>query len=203
MKHPRYDEEMNCLDIEWFKLLMPLGVLPIPIPISQPDQTVEIWDGLNLDGLILTGGNSIQAISDLPNDNTSVERDDHENCLINCAISSKTPVLGVCRGMQFINYYFSGRLSKVTGHAGTRHFVSFIDQDDSLLPSAEVNSFHNYAIPVSNLGEGLIPLAKDESGNVEALRHTKHKVLGLMWHPEREGNPFHNDIQLIKGHFKL
>jgi putative glutamine amidotransferase len=91
----------------------------------------------------------------------------------------------------------------VSGHAGTRH--SLIKEESSIkfqLPS-EVNSFHDFVIPRKLLGEGLTPLAYDNEGNIEAFYNQEDKVIGIMWHPEREKNFLKSDCDLIKSHFGL
>ena len=65
-----------------------------------------------------------------------------------------------------------------------------------------VNSFHSFGIELNGLGSGLIDLAKDEDDNVEAFYHTEYKLLGIMWHPEREKSFNELDKTLFKNHFK-
>ena len=47
--------------------------------------------------------------------------------LLEVALSTHTPVLGVCRGLQLINVFYQGQL-KIKGHAGTKHALV---QEDS------------------------------------------------------------------------
>ena len=44
---------MDCLDTNWAKLLVPLGILPIPIPLISTNLINDFWQNLKLDGLIL------------------------------------------------------------------------------------------------------------------------------------------------------
>ncbi|EFL91644.1 peptidase C26 domain-containing hypothetical protein [Candidatus Regiella insecticola LSR1] len=205
MKHPRYNEVMDCLDTNWANLLTAMDMLPIPLPLMSPDFTLEMWKELKLDGLILSGGNTLVDFADETDtpESLSPERDAYEKALLNAAISTQIPVLGVCRGLQLINVYFGGQLVKIKGHAGTRHPLIAENNNASFLFPSEVNSFHDCAVPRDNLGENLIALAHDAEDNIKAFCHTHHKVLAIMWHPEREVPPFKSDCQLIKGHFGI
>ena len=44
-------------------------------------------------------------------------------------------------------------------------------------------SYHNYSI--TKLGANLLTLATANDNTIEAFRHKKLKVIGIMWHPER------------------
>ena len=205
MRHPCYDEVMDCLDTNWTKLLAPIGILPIPLPLMPPSSTAAMWEKLALEGLILSGGNSVVDFAD-PNDDPktlSPERDAFEKTLLDSAIATQTPVLGVCRGLQMINLYYGGQLIKIKGHAGTRHALIPDANGGALAFPSEVNSFHNYAVPGAGLGQNLVSLAHDAEGNIEALGHNHHKVLAMMWHPERETPSSQSDFHWIKEHFAL
>ena len=105
---------MDCLDTNWAKLLVPLGILPIPIPLISTNLINDFWQNLKLDGLILSGGNTIADYSDNNDkqDSISIERDIYEQALIKVAIKTNTPILGVCRGLQVINVFYKGGLKK-------------------------------------------------------------------------------------------
>mgnify|MGYP001348251738 FL=1 len=99
---------MDCLDTNWVKLLTSLKILPIPISLISHNSVNEIWKELKLDGLILSGGNTLADYADKtdPSENISIERDEYEKALLKVALSTDTPVLGVCRGLQLINVYY-------------------------------------------------------------------------------------------------
>ena len=205
MKHPRYNEMMDCLDTKWSKLMISLDILPVPLSLAPASSADEIWKMLELDGLILSGGNTLVEYAEATDntENLSAERDAYEKALLKAALTSGKPVLGVCRGLQVINIYYNGQLTKVKGHAGTRHCLLTENLATTFQFPSEVNSFHDFAIPRNQLGKELIPLAHDAEDNIEAFHHTKDKVLGIMWHPERENPPLQPDCELIKRHFGL
>jgi N5-(cytidine 5'-diphosphoramidyl)-L-glutamine hydrolase len=205
MKHPRYNEMMDCLDINWAKFLISIDILPVPLSLAPASSADAIWKILELDGLILSGGNTLVDYADATDapESLSPERDTFEKSLLKAALSTGKPVLGVCRGMQIINTYYNGQLTKVKGHAGTRHRLVAEDSSIAFQLPSEVNSFHDCAVPRKKLGKELIPLAHDAEDNIEAFYHPKDKVLGIMWHPERENPPLQLDCELIKRHFGL
>ena len=205
MKHPRYNEMMDCLDINWAKFLISIDILPVPLSLVSASAADNLWKTLELDGLILSGGNTLVECSDSTDEPASLspERDAYENALLKSALSTGKPVLGVCRGLQVINAYYSGQLTKVKGHAGTKHRLVAEDSATAFQFPSEVNSFHDCVVSRKTLGKELIPLAHDAEDNIEAFCHPKDKVLGIMWHPERENPPLQCDCELIKGHFGL
>lgn len=205
LKHNQYNEFMDCLDIKWAKLLSNLGILPIPLPLLSSSSVKDLWKTLKLDGLILSGGNTLADYADNTDkpEDISPERDAFEKALLEMALLTCKPVLGVCRGLQIINIYYNGRLKKIKGHAGTRHpLITEASPYQFKIPK-EVNSFHDFAVPRQYLGKGLISFAHDLKDNIEAFYHLKDKVMGIMWHPERENIPLKSDCELIKRHFKV
>ena len=106
-KKIEYDEIVNSLDVNWANLLTRLEILCVPLPLLPVDSVKKMWKELKLDGLILSGGNTLANYAD-ENDkleNISIERDLFENALLEEAVSNEVPILGVCRGMQVINVF--------------------------------------------------------------------------------------------------
>ena len=191
----KYDERRNCLDQRWSLLTNQLGYFPLPLANVQAELVSDYVESLNLDGLLLSGGNSIASLCPSADD-AAPERDAFELALISEALSRGIPIVAVCRGMQILNIYMGGRLSPIENHVGVRHAII---STGSPYPLPETtNSFHNWSIAADDLAESLTPIATDENGNIEAFQHTRKKLLGVMWHPEREHPLNELDIQLIK-----
>lgn len=183
------NEVRDSLDISLYTLLAQLGFLPHPIPSITPLLASYI-DAIDPRALILSGGNDLKEFP---------ERDRAEISLLTYAASNTIPILGICRGMQIINYFQGGSQRLISSHSRSRH--KLYGPISSLYPSP-VNSYHNYGIMHSDLGAYLEPLAWTDDGVIEAFRHIHLPWLGIMWHPERE-NPFStSDIQLVSAHFK-
>jgi len=141
---------------------------------------------LENDIFILTGSGMISQKYILFNENTfeQAQRDIFENKLIDLAVKHNKLLIGICRGMQLINCYFGGKISK--------YFYSDrqvrIDHEITLLGKpTQVNNFHNYCVYNNDLGSSLNAIGIDEKYNItEAFINTNGNILGLQWHPERD-----------------
>jgi gamma-glutamyl-gamma-aminobutyrate hydrolase PuuD len=133
-------------------------------------------------GIILSGGQDV---------GTNKLRDKTEITLIDFAIKNKIPLIGICRGMQLINFYFKGELKKVTGHvANTVKIYSILTKK-----KREVKCFHSNGI--KKIGKNLIEIYRSDDGTIEAFKGEKHRILGVMWHPERNQKLSTEDIKLF------
>lgn len=178
-----YGERRDSLDQRWYSLLLSMNMLPIPLPNIQATLAASLVENLRLDGVILTGGNSLYDFDDTAA-NQALDRDRFELSLIDYAVKNKLPMFGVCRGMQIINKYFGGTLVPISGHVAKNHPI--VQVIDTVPLPKKVNSFHEWAIPFNGLGRELKPIASDLDGNIEAYTHLNKRVGGVMWHPERD-----------------
>lgn len=200
-----YGERRDCLDQAWTPLLETSGYVPIQLP-NRIDNVDQYLETLGLDGVLLTSGNDLAHLEDASN--PAPERDQFETAVLDWALDSSVPVLGVCRGLEFLNVYFGGSLSPVEGHVATEHAVEFssvpqttpVSGDTSLdLPArVDVNSYHEYALNPADVPDPLeiVGVAPDET--VECVVHRTQPVSGIMWHPERETPSRDVDRQLFQ-----
>jgi len=190
-----YSERRDCLDQRWSAFVWELGYISLPLPNILPDQVVKLLDTLNLDAVLLSGGNSITSLDPSAHD-IAPERDAFESALLDDALKRNLPVIGICRGMQMINMYMGGTLTCISGHVAVRHSIASIAANYHLPET--VNSYHNWSISPDDIANKLRPIAIDKNGNIEAFEYIENNLLGIMWHPERE-QPFNPlDIDLIK-----
>ena len=197
VREEKYDEIRNALDIRWQELLLSIDLIPLPIPINID---FSLYADLDLNGIILTGGNDLSSQSDNLLSNL---RDKHEIECIRYSIENSIPLFGVCRGMQLIAEYFGSTFKRVDDHVAKRHQIVPVIENEhknyfNIIES--VNSYHKYAIDV--LGDELETLSICPDDNViEAIVHKEYKIFAQMWHPERE-NPFDlNNCQIISSFF--
>ena len=118
------------------------------------------------------------------------------------------PVLGICRGMQFINVVFGGRLNRSLGQSGipnhvrVSHSLSVVSSTGKRIfrrDSFDVNSFHEQGVLLEHLAPDLEILAVSEDGQVvEAIHHKYRPIIGIQWHPERRGSDKGADIALLE-----
>ena len=177
---------------------------PEPLAIDDPDDVLDL-----IDGLILAGGADIDPDAygserHAETSGTVPERDTFEIALTRRAFDRDMPLLGICRGMQLMNVARGGtllqHLPESHGHHEHRRNPGSFDgadhdvrlQDGSLAARAagEINhgtkSHHHQG--VDRLGEGLevtgwstldeLPEAIEVSGSRFAL--------GVQWHPEAD-----------------
>ena len=102
--------------------------------------------------------------------------------------------------MQVINLYFKGKQNRVYGHMRTKHKIFFKKKIFSK-KIQNVNSFHNYGIPLKKMSNKLEVIAVDRDKNVEIFKHKKKRIYGFMWHPER--NKSYKELSMIMKRLKI
>ena len=174
-------------------------VLPIEMSEADADRIVETCDGF-----LLTGGQDVAPELYGTKDATgtvvpSAERDKLETLLLTKALQADKPILGICRGLQFINAFLGGTLwqdlpsqhpSDIVHRQGKpygipTHKVLLSGDLQRLLgkDTLEVNTLHHQAI--KDLGKDLIPMAESPDGLIEAVKMAgKRFVCAVQWHPE-------------------
>lgn len=99
-------------------------------------------------------------------------------------------IFGVCLGQQAIAEVFGGKLYNLKQPMhGIATPIKVIDAQEQLflgLPeSFKVGRYHSWVVDGNTLPESLIVTAIDETDNsLMALRHRKHDVRGVQFHPE-------------------
>ena len=179
-----YGERRDCGDQNIPAFIRACGFLPVPLP-NIPGVALELAERLRPAGIIFTGGNSLAKYG-----GNAPERDRLERDLLAYALERDIPLYGFCRGRQVIADYFGAELQDVKGHVAIHHKICG-------LPDVHmVNSYHNQAC--LETPEGLETLAVCEDGVIEAIRVKGRRVLGAMWHPEREQPFCRADIDRIR-----
>lgn len=201
----------DSLDSEWISYSKYLNLELFPIPNSS--NIITLLESQDFDGFILSGGNNVQykkkSLSTekdyiLKHDISPI-RDSVENNIIEYSINNNIPLIGICRGMQMINFFFNGKISKIPdkSHVAVYHDVSIVD--DYLLnfydSPCSVNSYHDFGITINDLSKELIKTSICGK-YVESFIHKKFKIHGIMWHPERESKKDEFDLEYIKHIFK-
>lgn len=195
------EERRDVLDQRWTLFLEAFGACHFSIP-NQCKNLTDILKEFRVNGIILTGGGNLSSYS---KENVSLEREAREKELIEYAIESKIPLIGICRGMQALAHYFGIPLQTLNHHDERRHSISiksntklsqFIDKEFS------VNSYHRFA-PLEN--EVVDPFRITAlCGNIaEAIEHRELPLYGIMWHPEREYPFREEELSFFGAIFKL
>ena len=181
------------------------GGLPMMLPLTENGGDLDRLCAL-CDGLLLTGGQDVSPAlygqTPLPEcGETCPRRDAMETGLLRRAMALDMPVLGICRGIQFVNAALGGTLwqdlptqrpSDVC-HRQRAPYDAPSHQVE-LLPDAPlarllgkntlgVNSYHHQA--VRKLAPCLRPMALSPDGLTEAAYHPGCRFLwAVQWHPE-------------------
>jgi len=180
------------------------------MPILIPDLQQELFDEYlhEMDGFVLQGGADLapDSYGEIPINPEKWEgdsyRDRYEKKIIEHAIQTHKPLLGICRGCQMINVYFGGTLfqdiqaqmpsalkHRDAGEYDKLSHKIMINPNGVLKkiypqePPVSVNTIHHQGI--KTLGEGLTVEAMsfvDES--FEAVSANDGAILGVQWHPE-------------------
>lgn len=179
-------ERRDAVDQRLLDWLASCDFLPVPVP-NRPERLATLWKRVRPAAVVLSGGNDLAAYGgDAP------ERDATERTLLTQAMQERVPVLGICRGAQLLLHELGHALEPVAGHIGARHSLRFQSCDRT------VNSFHSWGCRAHDAS--LQVLARSADDVIEAFCHAELKLLGIMWHPEREA-PFHaHDRALLERH---
>ncbi|MDP4546752.1 gamma-glutamyl-gamma-aminobutyrate hydrolase family protein [Marinobacter sp. MDS2] len=154
-----------------------------------------------LDGLVLSGGTHVHPdrYGQQPQVTAKYDpqRDDTDYRLLEQAEAIGIPVLGICRGAQFINIFHGGSLCQnVTPlRVNTRHrplllplqTVSLVagSRLADLMPSWRIGANRIHSQAIKRLGRGLRVTAVDNDLFVQAIESTgKQWLMGVQWHPE-------------------
>jgi putative glutamine amidotransferase len=180
------------------------AVMLPPDPDADPDQLLDV-----IDGLILAGGRDIDPESYGADrhpltDESRTERDEFEIRLARRAMERDIPLLGICRGMQLMNVARGGTLvqdlTEHVGHEDHRRSVGTFDGNDhpvrladgSLAARATGESRHDtlshHHQGIDRVGDGLqITGWADDDELPEALEDPGLRfALGVQWHPEAD-----------------
>ena len=183
-KYENYVEAMAKLGAEGF--------------VSLDEEDLKHADGLILPGSFQDMNPKLWGAEDLHCSNdVNDELDSIQWKLLQQAAADQKPVLGICRGMQFINVFFGGTLIQdlpcasfhAPGEPERYHDVS-IPEGTRLYAlyggRTEVNTRHHQGAGV--IGDELKVSAiwsEDEGIVMEAVEHKCLPVIGVQWHPER------------------
>ena len=153
------------------------------LPGSRQDMNPKLWGAEN------------QCSNDINDDLDRVQWE-----LMEKACEQKKPVLGICRGMQFINVFFGGTLiqdlpngdaHKAPAEKGVERYHMVATCEGSLLADiygeeTEVNTRHHQGVGLIGKGLNVAAMWLDDFLPVmEAVEHKELPIIGVQWHPER------------------
>src|SRR3954468_1946325 len=204
-----WDQDAFLLARSYVHAIQEAGGLVLMIPPDarlqeDPDQVLDL-----LDGLILAGGADIDPSSygaerHPETKKTVPERDDFEIALARRALDRDVPLLGICRGMQLMNVARGGTLEQHLpeshGHHDHRRVLGTFDDadhdvrlaDDSLAHAVGGEDVHatksHHHQGIGEVGAGLRVTGWAVMDELpEVLEDPPRRfALGVQWHPEAD-----------------
>ena len=183
----------------YFNAIYDAGGIPVPLERTT-DPAIIARYAADFDGFFFTGGVDVDPArygESLTGEGVEIDavRDAFEFALYDAVQDSGKPILGVCRGIQFLNVARGGTLYQhIDGHRQTPIPAVERPQHVTVTPATRlhalvdadgimVNSFHHQAI--KDIAPGLVITAVADDGTVEAMEDPAHPFfLGVQWHPE-------------------
>lgn len=204
---PLWDEEKNSYWMlpGYMDAVLASGGVPIMLPFAEEDACIEELAEM-CDGFVFTGGQDVSPeiygeTVKFDNVGCCKKRDALELALLEKALQQDKSILGVCRGVQFINAALGGTLyqdlpreiSSPLEHHQTPpydvpiHTVELTPGTPLYTLSGKeeiaVNSYHHQAI--KTLSPKLACMATASDGIMEAVYMLGKKfVFAVQWHPE-------------------
>ncbi len=158
---------------------------------STPVFSKDLSKSSDCDALLLTGGGNICPAFYGEKNEEYYEydylTDISEFYLIKEFLRKNKQIVGICRGAQVLNVFFNGSLEFVPDKILSNHYTFSKDIEHEITykngRKIIVNSMHKQRI--NKLGDGFIIEASAYDGTIEAISHSKYKVYGVQFHPER------------------
>ena len=204
---PLYDAPRSSLWMlpGYMQGLESAGAIPVMLPLTADPSELEPLARI-CSGFLFTGGQDVSPAlyGEAPSSacgEICPARDNCEKVLLDLALELDKPILGICRGIQFLNAALGGTLyqdlpSEHPSQVRHRmlppydrpcHTVSVLPGtplaellEVSQLP---VNSYHHQAI--RRLAPGLLKMAESPDGLTEAVfMPGKRFAWAVQWHPE-------------------
>ncbi|MBL4890093.1 MAG: gamma-glutamyl-gamma-aminobutyrate hydrolase family protein [Candidatus Lindowbacteria bacterium] len=180
VQNDSYFDPRDAISHDWIEYFSSTDICPILVPNSIGDVAAFLED-TGIEKILLTNGDDVGGKDNL--------RDQTESKIMDYAIEKNIPVLGICRGFQYINVYCGGSLSQVSGHVAEDHSVNIINdtwKERAGEESFVTNSFHNQGVMPDDLADCLEPFAVSDDASIEGYCHKEHFITGILWHPERK-----------------
>lgn len=192
----------------YIDMIILAGGSPVVLPLTKNESVLKQLCE-QIDGLLLSGGNDINPsmYNELPYTEAldpSGLRDRTEKLILKDFFKTPKPILGICRGMQFINVFFGGSLyqdiktdlpdplnhelsTELKDPENLAHPIDIERQSKlyQILGTEQIktNSHHHQAI--KKLGAGLRISAASKDKIIEAIETDDDRfIIALQAHPE-------------------
>lgn len=204
---PLYDDEKKSYWMlpGYMKMLEAENAIPLMLPLTSKTKELDYFLEI-CGGFLLTGGHDVSPgvyhAERKPWCGSCCKlRDEMERYILTSAVEMDKSVLGICRGIQFMNSLYGGTLyqdletennSFINHHMKppynrAAHQVTILTDTPlyDILGKEQmgVNSYHHQAI--RKLSPAFNKMAISEDGLIESIYMPSHKfIVGVQWHPE-------------------
>ena len=218
---PLVDEERESLWMlpGYMDGIIAAGGAPMMLPLTSESELIEEYVSI-CDGFLLTGGQDVypaiygaERISECGD--CCRERDKMEGAILRKAIKRDKAILGICRGVQFMNAYLGGTLYQDIGseydtdieHHQTPPYDVPVHEVELVkgrplnrllrIDRMPVNSYHHQC--VKEVAPCMKVMAKATDGLVEAIYMPgKRFMWGVQWHPEFSYKSDDNSMKIFE-----
>ncbi len=150
--------------------------------IFQPSISAEELGGLDLKGVILSGGPASVYAENAPTCDEKI-------------LALGVPVLGICYGMQIGCKILGGDIHPAKSREYGRTNLAITDHGDLMANLPESTTvWMSHGDQVNELGDDFVSLATTESCPYAAVKHKSKQFYGVQFHPEVTHTPRGNDI---------
>ncbi|MGN6160330.1 MAG: gamma-glutamyl-gamma-aminobutyrate hydrolase family protein [Marmoricola sp.] len=200
-----WNTSADLLPSEYARAVEAAGGVPLLLPPTLPYGPSAEAVVARLDGLIIAGGADVEPerYAEVPHARTGPprrDRDGWELALLDAAVETGVPVLGICRGMQVMAVHAGGSLDQ--------HVPDLVDHDEhnpggdtfgrtgvTVTPGSRLSSMvgegeitvacHHHQSVRTHPGFTAVAAATD--GLLEAIEDDRHPFrLAVQWHPEMD-----------------
>lgn len=197
-------QDWDYIALDYANAVAASGGIPVLIPnLKNPEDMFPFLD--RIDGLLLSGGADIEPT--LYGDVVKgfcgpiqVRRDAQEMVMLKGAFAKKMPILGICRGLQFMNVYFGGTMYQdLPTEKGIYHSINVAERNHPIhtvkfsggmirdimgVDELGTNSYHHQGLKDIAANGTVTGMTAD--GNVEVVEFSGGHpfTLGVQWHPE-------------------
>lgn len=218
---PLYDDKKDSYWMlpGYMKMLEAENAIPMMLPLTDNPQELDYFLDI-CGGFLLTGGHDVSpAVYHSPREPWCGQccelRDQMEAYILRNAVELDKSVLGICRGIQFMNASFGGTLyqdlpreheSPIDHHMKppydrVAHQISIPKATPlhDILKQGQigVNSYHHQAI--KKLSPDFEAMAVSEDGLIEGIYMPSHKyIAGVQWHPEFSYKTDENSRKIVR-----
>lgn len=185
--------EKEFVNTTYVNAMNSIGFNVVMLTLKNPNPT-EVFE--LCDGFLVTGGSDIDP-KWFGEENTGKSKDINldmdllDKQVVEYAVKSKKPMMGICRGIQSINAFMGGTLYQDIGndHRNKKydhevHTIKnrLLDFDENII----VNSYHHQA--VKDVAPNMQAIAWHKDGTIEAIIHNELPIIATQWHPEKIPN---------------